>query len=117
MSDLQVEKCRNDCADCRMKASEICDPIETKRSVHSIENEITQIQRRIEEEEEKQGNEIEITETYRSKKEKLEIVKREVGQLKNYIERLTDVRVVLCFSCFCLNLLSSADTFMYFYTI
>ncbi|BFY99906.1 hypothetical protein BsWGS_02945 [Bradybaena similaris] len=88
---IEVEKYRNDFADCRMKASEICDPIETRRSVNSIENEITQIQRRIEEEEEKQGNEVEITETYRSKKEKLEIVKREVGQLKNYIERLTDV--------------------------
>ncbi|CAG5135892.1 unnamed protein product, partial [Candidula unifasciata] len=87
----EVEKHRKDFQDCHMKASEICEPVNTRRSVANIESEITQIQHRIEEEEEKQGNEEEIMETYKSKKDKLETVRREVEQLKNYVKRLNDV--------------------------
>ncbi|XP_012944778.1 structural maintenance of chromosomes protein 6 [Aplysia californica] len=89
--DADIEKYKSDLESDRAKATEICPPIATKRTDSSIENEIRQIQRRVEEEEEVHGNEREVMETYKGKKERYDQVMGEVRQLRNYLSKLDEV--------------------------
>lgn len=76
------------------KALEVCEPIQTNRTPNSIEIEITQIERRINEEEEQQGNEEVISTTYKQKKDALDRVRKEIGQMKAYIDKLDEVSML-----------------------
>ncbi|XP_055886369.1 structural maintenance of chromosomes protein 6-like isoform X2 [Biomphalaria glabrata] len=75
----------------RAKTLEFCAPVQTSRSPDSIQSEINQIKRRINEQEVQQGNETEITATYKEKKDSLERVRKEVGQLQIYLNKLDEV--------------------------
>ncbi|GFN77299.1 structural maintenance of chromosomes protein 6, partial [Plakobranchus ocellatus] len=85
-----LESYKKDIESDRNKASQICEPINTRRMPDDIENEINQIQRRITEEEKVQGSEQEITETFRQKRETYERRNKEVQQLKNFLGKLDE---------------------------
>ncbi|GFR92013.1 structural maintenance of chromosomes protein 6 [Elysia marginata] len=87
----QLESYKRDVETDRNKALQICEPIATQRLPDNIENEIHQIQHRITEEEKEQGNEQEITDTFKNKKDTFERVKREMQQLHNFLDKLEEV--------------------------
>ncbi|CAL1548056.1 unnamed protein product [Lymnaea stagnalis] len=87
----KLESYKKEVDEDRMKASEYCEPVNTKRTPNSIEREITETKRRIDEEEVQQGNEELITTTYKQKREALERVIKEVNQLNKYIKKLEEV--------------------------
>ncbi|XP_059153148.1 structural maintenance of chromosomes protein 6-like [Physella acuta] len=89
----QVENYKREVEANKEKAREVCEPIQTNRTPNSIESEITQIERRINEEEEQQGNEEVISTTYKQKKDALDRVRKEIGQMKAYIDKLDEVMV------------------------
>lgn len=87
----QIEAYKKDVESDRNKAMQICEPIATQRLPDDLENEINQIQRRIIEEEKEQGNEQEITDTFKMKKDTYDRVKREMQQLHNFLDKLEEV--------------------------
>ena len=93
----QIESYRRDVETDRDKAQQICEPIATQRLPDDLENEIKQTQHRITEEEKEQGNEQEITDTFKLKKDTYERVKKELQQLRNFLTRLEEVTMIVFF--------------------
>jgi len=89
--ESDIKKYKVDLEADKEKATQICPYIATKRTDTSIENEIRQIQARVEQEEQVHGNEKEIIETYEEKRRTYDKVQQEVRQLKNYLQRLDEV--------------------------
>ncbi|RUS90138.1 hypothetical protein EGW08_002105 [Elysia chlorotica] len=87
----RLEAYKKDVETDRAKALQICEPIATQRLPDDLETEINQIQHRVIEEEKEQGNEQEITDTFKLKKDTYERIKREVRQLYNFLEKLEEV--------------------------
>ena len=93
----QLDTYKRDVETDRAKAMQICEPIATQRLPDDLESEINQIQRRVIEEEKEQGNEQEITDKFKQKKDTYERIKREVRQLYNFLEKLEEVKVFVLF--------------------
>ena len=96
LTQIQIKKYKVDLEADKEKATQICPYIATKRTDTSIENEIRQIQARVEQEEQVHGNEKEIIETYEEKRRTYDKVQQEVRQLKNYLQRLDEVSQYYC---------------------